>query len=58
MLTHSNSYGTSLRGSSDRKTAVFLKWFSDSHATPDTSALYLLDTGSHTVTLLIVAGLD
>jgi Tol biopolymer transport system component len=57
-LTKGNSYATDLRVFADGKTAVFLKWRSDSHATPVSSELYLLDIQSHNVSPLKVSGLE
>jgi Tol biopolymer transport system component len=48
-LTKRNGYATDLRVFADGKTAVFLKWRSDHHATPVQSELYLLDLQSHNV---------
>jgi Tol biopolymer transport system component len=42
-LTNGNGYATNLRVSMDGKTAVFLKWRSDRHATPVESEIFLLD---------------
>ena len=41
-LTKRNGYATDLRVFADGKTAAFLKWRSDRHATPVESELYLL----------------
>jgi Tol biopolymer transport system component len=57
-LTKGNGYATDLRVFPDGKTAAFLKWRSDWHATPITSDLYLLDLQSHNVTPVKVNGLD
>jgi Tol biopolymer transport system component len=57
-LTKGNSYATDLRVFADGKAGVFLKWRSDSHATPVTSEPYLLDVQSHNVTPLKVSGLE
>jgi len=57
-LTTGNGYATDLRVSADAKTAVFLKWRSDWHATPVQSQLYLLDLESHKLTPLKVSGLN
>ena len=57
-LTKGNGYATDLRVSADAKTAVFLKWRSDWHATPVQSELYLLDLESHKLSHLKVSGLD
>jgi Tol biopolymer transport system component len=57
-LTEGNGYATDLKISADGKIAVFLKWRSDWHGTPNKSQLYLLDLQSRKVTLLKVSGLD
>jgi dipeptidyl aminopeptidase/acylaminoacyl peptidase len=57
-LTKGNGYATNLRVFADGKTAAFLKWRSDWHATPVESELYLLDIRSHSVTPLKVSGLN
>src|ERR1700722_608079 len=57
-LTKGNGYATDLRVFPDGKTAAFLKWRSDWHATPVESELYLLDIQSHSVTPLKVSGLN
>jgi WD40-like Beta Propeller Repeat len=57
-LTKGNGYATDLKVSSNGKTAVFLKWRSDWHATPNKSELYLLDLQTHKITPLKVTGLD
>lgn len=57
-LTKGNGYATDLRVFPDGKTAAFLKWQSDRHATPVKSDLYLLDLETRTVTLLKVTGLN
>jgi Tol biopolymer transport system component len=57
-LTKGNGYATDLRVFANGKTAVFLKWRSDWHATPVKSELYLLDIQSHEVTPLKVSGLE
>lgn len=57
-LTNGNGYATNLRVSMDGKTAVFLKWRSDRHATPVTSEPYLLDIESHRLTPLKINGLN
>ena len=57
-LTKRNGYATDLRVFADGKTAAFLKWRSDSHATPVESELYLLDLQSHNVTPVKVNGLN
>jgi Tol biopolymer transport system component len=56
-LTKRNGYATDLRVFADGKTAVFLKWRSDRHATPVESELYLLDLQSHNVIPMKVNGL-
>jgi len=57
-LTKGNGYATDLTVFADGKTAAFLKWRSDWHATPVESELYLLDIQSHSVTPLRVSGLN
>jgi Tol biopolymer transport system component len=57
-LTNGNGYATNLRVSMDGKTAVFLKWRSDRHATPIQSAVYLLDIESRNIAPLNIAGLN
>jgi Tol biopolymer transport system component len=57
-LTKRNGYATDLRVFADGKTAAFLKWRSDRHATPVESELYLLDIQSHNVTPVKVSGLN
>ena len=57
-LTKGNGYATDLRVFADGKTAAFLKWRSDRHATPVESDLYLLDLQSHNVTPMKVNGLS
>ncbi len=57
-LTKRNGYATDLRVFADGKTAVFLKWRSDRHATPMESELYLLDLQNHSVSRMKVNGLD
>jgi len=57
-LTKRNGYATDLRVFADGKTAVFLKWRSDRHATPVESELYLLDLQSHNVSPMKVNGLN
>jgi Tol biopolymer transport system component len=57
-LTKKNGYATDLRVFADGKTAAFLKWRSDRHATPVESELYLLDIQSHNVTPVKVSGLN
>jgi Tol biopolymer transport system component len=57
-LTKGNGYATDLKVSADGKTAVFLKWRSDWHATPNRSELYLLDLQSRKLTALKINGLD
>jgi len=57
-LTVGNSYATSLTVSADGKTAAFLKWRSDWHATPVQSELYLLDVQSRQLTPVQIKGLD
>jgi Tol biopolymer transport system component len=57
-LTKGNGYATNLRVFADGKTAAFLKWRSDWHATPVESELYLLDIQSHSVTPLKVSVLN
>jgi Tol biopolymer transport system component len=57
-LTKRNGYATDLRVLADGKTAAFLKWRSDRHATPVESELYLLDIQSHNVTRVKISGLN
>jgi Tol biopolymer transport system component len=57
-LTKGNGYATDLRVFPDGKTAVFLKWQSDSHGTPVRNDLYMLNLQSHNVALLRVNGLN
>jgi Tol biopolymer transport system component len=57
-LTKKNGYATDLRVFADGKTAAFLKWRSDRHATPVESFLYLLDLQSRDVTPIKVNGLN
>lgn len=57
-LTKRNGYATDLRVFADGKTAAFLKWRSDRHATPVESELYLLDLQSHNVTPVKIDGLN
>jgi Tol biopolymer transport system component len=57
-LTKGNGFATDLRVFADGRTAVFLKWRSDRHATPVQSELYLLDIQSRDVTPLKVSGLE
>jgi len=57
-LTKRNGYATDLRVFADGKTAAFLKWHSDRHATAVESELYLLDLQSHNVTPMKVNGLN
>jgi Tol biopolymer transport system component len=57
-LTKRNGYATDLRVFADGKTAAFLKWRSDRHATPVENDLYLLDLQSHSVTPMKVDGLN
>lgn len=57
-LTKGNGFATDLKVFADGKTAVFLKWRSDRHATPVESELFLLDIQSHNITPLKVSGLD
>jgi Tol biopolymer transport system component len=57
-LTKRNGYATGLRVFADGKTAAFLKWRSDRHATPVESELYLLDIQSHNVSPMKVNGLN
>jgi Tol biopolymer transport system component len=57
-LTKGNGYATDLRVFADGRTAAFLKWSSDRHATPVKSELYLMDIQTHNVTPLKVSGLD
>jgi dipeptidyl aminopeptidase/acylaminoacyl peptidase len=57
-LTKKNGYATDLRVFTNGKTAAFLKWRSDRHATPVESFLYLLDLQSRNVAPIKVNGLD
>ena len=57
-LTKGNGYATDLKVFADGKTAAFLKWRSDRHATPVESDLYLLDLQNHKVTPMKVNGLN
>ncbi|MGH9714868.1 MAG: TolB family protein [Candidatus Acidiferrales bacterium] len=57
-LTTGNGYATDLKVSADGKTAVFLKWRSDSHETPVQSELYLLDLQTRKLTPVKVGGLN
>ena len=57
-LTNGNGYATNLRVSMDGKTAVFLKWRSDRHATPVESEIYLLDIESRKLIPLRATGLS
>jgi Tol biopolymer transport system component len=57
-LTKRNGYATDLRVFADGKTAAFLRWRSDRHATPVENDLYLLDLQSHNVTPMKVNGLN
>jgi len=57
-LTKRNGYATDLKVFADGKTAAFLKWRSDRHATPVESELYLLDLQSHNSTAVKVTGLN
>jgi Tol biopolymer transport system component len=56
-LTNGNGYATNLRVSMDGKTAVFLKWRSDRHATPVESEIYVLDIETRKLIPLGVTGL-
>lgn len=56
-LTKGNGYATDLRVFPDGRTAAFLKWQSDRHATPVTSELYLLNLQTRSVAPLKVTGL-
>lgn len=56
-LTNGNGYATNLRVSMDGKTAVFLKWRSDRHATPVESEIYVLDIETRKLVPLSVTGL-
>ena len=56
-LTNGNGYATNLRLSMDGKTAVFLKWRSDQHATPVESEIYVLDIETRKLVPLSVVGL-
>ncbi len=56
-LTNGNGYATNLRVSMDGKTAIFLKWRSDRHATPVESKIYVLDIETRKLVPLSVTGL-
>jgi Tol biopolymer transport system component len=49
-LTTGNGFASDLKVSADGKIAVFLKWRSDWHRTPNKSELYLLDLQAHKLT--------
>jgi Tol biopolymer transport system component len=57
-LTNGNGYATNLRVSMDGKTAVFLKWRSDRHATPVESEIYVLDIETGKLVPLRIIGLS
>jgi len=57
-LTRGNRYATDLKVFADGKTAAFLKWRLDRHATPVQSELYLLDLQTHKVTAVKVSGIN
>ena len=57
-LTNGNGYATDLIVSANGKTAVFLKWRTDSHATPVANELCLLDLQSRALTPLKITGLN
>jgi Tol biopolymer transport system component len=57
-LTQGNGYASDLKVSADGKTAVFLKWHSDWHGTPNKSELYLLDLQTRKLTPFKINGLD
>jgi len=57
-VTKKNGYATDLRVFADGKTAAFLKWRSDRHATPVESELFLLDIQNHNVAPVKVSGLN
>jgi Tol biopolymer transport system component len=57
-LTTGNGFASDLKVSADGRTAVFLKWHSDWHRTPNKSELYLIDLQSHKHTPFKVTGLD
>jgi len=56
-LTNGNGYATNLRVSMDGKTAVFLRWRSDRHATPVESEIYVLDIETGKLVPLSITGL-
>jgi Tol biopolymer transport system component len=57
-LITGNGFASDLKVSADGRTAVFLKWHSDWHRTPNKSELYLIDLQSHKLTPFKVTGLD
>lgn len=57
-LTKGNGYATNLTVSMNGKTAVFLKWRSDRHATLVGSEVYLLDLETRKLISLSITGLD
>jgi Tol biopolymer transport system component len=57
-LTNGNGYASDLKVSADGKTAVFLKWQSDSRGTPVKSEIYLMDVQSRKLIPLKITGLD
>ncbi len=57
-ITSGNGYATDLRVSANGKIAVLLKWHSDSHATPITNELFVLDIQSHNLTPVAISGLN
>jgi Tol biopolymer transport system component len=57
-LTNGNGFATNLGVSANGKTAVFLRWHSDRHATPVNSEVYLLDIETRKLAPLRLTGLD
>jgi Tol biopolymer transport system component len=57
-LTTGDGYATDLKVSADGKIAVFLKWRSDWHGTPNKSELYLLDLQTRKLTPFKITGLN
>jgi Tol biopolymer transport system component len=57
-LTMGNGFASDLKVSADGKIAVFLKWRSDWHGTPNKSRLYLLDLQTHELTPFEIHGLN
>lgn len=57
-LTAGNGFASDLKASADGKSAVFLRWRSDWHRTPNKNKLYLLDLQTHKLTPFKVNGLN